>query len=305
MVIFFFLAVVFAGVAVALTARTLAFGQVRRRGTLAKIDAYGFSGTAVASERPPLRETADRLATRIGTLVLRHLGSARERKLQTLLRSAGHYRTRPATFLGYRVVVAVLLPLMWLLLALNAGSLGLRAGVAIVMMGGLAWTLPTFVLERRGTTRRQRVDLEMPELVDLLVTTVEAGVGFAASLQLVARRVEGPLGEELRLTLQEQSMGITIEDALEHMLGRIDTPSVRAFVQAILQGQTLGVSIGKILRDLAVDMRKRRRQAAEERAHKAPTKILFPLVFLILPALLIISLGGPLIGLVQNLGSAV
>lgn len=305
MVIFFFIGVILAGVAVALTARTVAFGQVRRRDTLAKIDSYGFSSTGVPAERPPLRETADRLATTIGTLGLRHLGAARERRLLTLLRSAGHYRTRPATFLGYRILVAFALPLLWLLLALNAGSLGIRAIVAITMMGGLAWTLPTFVLERRATTRRQRVDREMPELVDLLVTTVEAGVGFAASLQLVARRVEGPLGEELRLTLQEQSMGITIEDALEHMLARVDSGSVRAFVQAILQGQTLGVSIGKILRDLAVDMRKRRRQMAEERAHKAPTKILFPLVFLILPALLIISLGGPLIGLVQNLGSAV
>jgi tight adherence protein C len=143
----------------------------------------------------------------------------------------------------------------------------------------------------------------MPELVDLLVTTVEAGVAFASALQLVARRVEGPLGQELRLALQEQNMGMTIEDALQHMLVRIDSVSVRAFVQAILQGQTLGVSIGKILRDLAVDMRQRRRQVAEERAQKAPTKILFPLVLLILPALLIVALGGPLIGLVSNLGS--
>jgi tight adherence protein C len=87
------------------------------------------------------------------------------------------------------------------------------------------------------------------------------------------------------------------------MLARADAPALRAFVQAILQGQTLGVSIGKILRDLATDMRKRRRQMAEERAHKAPTKILFPLVVLILPALMIVSLGGPLIGLVRNLGS--
>ena len=130
----------------------------------------------------------------------------------------------------------------------------------------------------------------------IVLSVLAVGIGLS---------IAGALGEELRLTLQEQSMGITIEDALEHMLGRIDTASVRAFVQAILQGQTLGVSIGKILRDLAVDMRKRRRQAAEERAHKAPTKILFPLVFLILPALMIVSLGGPLIGLVQNLGSAV
>ena len=143
----------------------------------------------------------------------------------------------------------------------------------------------------------------MPELVDLLVTTVEAGVGFAAALQLVARRVEGPLGHELRITLQEQNMGLTIENALQNMLERVESASVRAFVQAMIQGQNLGVSIGKILRDLAVDMRKRRRQMAEERAQKAPTKILFPLVFLILPALFIIVLGGPMIGLGQTLGS--
>jgi tight adherence protein C len=305
MVIFFFLGVILAGVAVALTARTLAFGQVRRRDALSNIDAYGFRATGVPAERPPLRETADRLATLIGTIALRYLGESRERRLLAMLRRAGYYRTRPTTFLGYRIAVALALPVLWVPLAINAGALGFRAVIAIAMMGGLAWTLPTFVLERRATIRRQQIDREMPELVDLLVTTVEAGVGFAASLQLVARRVEGPLGEELRLTLQEQSMGITIENALEHMLGRVDSASVRAFVQAILQGQTLGVSIGKILRDLAVDMRKRRRQMAEERAHKAPTKILFPLVFLILPAMLIVSLGGPLIGLVQNLGSAV
>ena len=157
---------------------------------------------------------------------------------------------------------------------------------------------------RHGTARIQRIDHEMPELVDLLVTTVEAGVGFASSLQMVARRVEGPLGKELRLALQEQSMGLTIEEALEHMLDRVDSPSLRAFVQSILQGQILGVSIGKILRDLAVDMRKRRRQMAEERAQKAPTKILFPLIFLILPSLLIVALGGPLLTLMKTLGSA-
>jgi tight adherence protein C len=145
--------------------------------------------------------------------------------------------------------------------------------------------------------------MEMPELVDLLVTTVEAGVGFTAALQLVARRVTGPLAQELRISLQEQAMGLTVEKALENMRVRVDSISVRMFVQAIVQGQSLGVSIGKILRELAVDMRKRRRQIAEERAQKAPTKILFPLVFLILPALFIIVLGGPVMGLGKTLGS--
>ena len=97
--------------------------------------------------------------------------------------------------------------------------------------------------------------------------------------------------EELRVALSEQGLGLSIHDALKNMLARANSPALRMFVQAILQGDTLGVSIGKILRDLAIDMRKRRRQAAEERAQKAPTKIIFPLVVLIMPAMLIVSIG--------------
>ena len=86
-------------------------------------------------------------------------------------------------------------------------------------------------------------------------------------------------------------MGLGTRDALTNMLARADTPAMRSFVRAILQGETLGVSIGKILRDLAGEMRKRRRQAAEERAQKAPTKMLFPLIFLIFPAMFVVLLG--------------
>jgi tight adherence protein C len=93
------------------------------------------------------------------------------------------------------------------------------------------------------------------------------------------------------LTIQEQNMGLTTAEALRNMLGRADTPAVRSFVRAVTQGETLGVSIGDILRSLATEMRKRRRAVAEERAQKAPVKILFPLVFLIFPAMFVILLG--------------
>ncbi len=305
MVILLLLGIVLSGIAVMAAARTVAFGMLRRRETLAQIDAYGFEGVDVApKERRSLKELVERCVNAIGRLALKHLNPEHETKLRALLRAAGYYGTEPATFLGYRITLAGLIPFVWFVLLAEAGALGARAVVGICMLSGLGWVMPKFILERKATKRLQDIDREMPELVDLLVTTVEAGVGFASSLQLVARRVEGPLGQELRLALQEQNMGMTIEDALKHMLRRVDSASVRAFVQAILQGQTLGVSIGKILRDLAIDMRKRRRQVAEERAQKAPTKILFPLVILILPALLIVALGGPLLGLMQNLASA-
>ncbi len=303
MVILLLLGLMLTGAAFALSVRALALGGLRREETFAQITTYGFSQRAFAQEtreRSGLRETANRIAAAVGARALGVLDERHERELRTVLRSAGLYKTAPATFIGYRVLAAVLLP-SWLLL-MNAGNLGIRQVAVALFCGAVGWVLPSFVVKRRAARRIEAIDLEMPELVDLLVTTVEAGVGFAASLQMVARRVEGPLGQELRLTLQEQSMGLTIEDSLQNMLGRVDSMSVRTFVQAIVQGQTLGVSIGKILRDLAGDMRKRRRQMAEERAQKAPTKILFPLVFLILPALMIVVLGGPVLGLGRVLG---
>lgn len=304
MVIFLLLGLVLTGTAVALLARSVAFGHVRRREMLAQIDAYGFSGVAApVKERPGLRELADQFARKLGAAAMPRFDASYERTLSRWLRQAGYYRTEPELFLGYRLAGAVLLPILWIFIAVSAGTFGFRALVAVFTVGGLLWVIPGFMLSRRATGRLHQIDLEMPELVDLLVTTVEAGVGFTGSLQMVARRVEGPLGEELRLALQEQNMGMTIESALQHMLERVDSVSVRTFVQAVLQGQTLGAPIAKVLRDLAIEMRQRRRHLAEERANKAPTKLLFPLIFLILPALLIITLGGPLIGLVRQLGS--
>jgi tight adherence protein C len=156
-------------------------------------------------------------------------------------------------------------------------------------------------VNRRARMRLEQIDYEIPELIDLLVTTVEAGLSFSASLQMAARRFKGPLGQELRLALQEQDMGLATNEALENMLTRANTSAMRSFVRSVLQVETLGVSIGKVLRDLAIEMRKRRRQLAEERAQKAPTKMLFPLVLLIFPAIFVVLLGPAAIGILSAL----
>jgi tight adherence protein C len=301
MVIFLLFGIVLSGVAVGLAARGLALGGARRQETFAQISAYGFAEPEVEHAEPMSpRDVANAAATAVGRFALRGLSDAFEREQRTVLRSAGFYRAEPALYLGYRILGALVIP--GLLLLANAGSLGPRQLLIIVFAGAMGWVLPSFVVKRRGAKRLDQIDRETPELVDLLVTTVEAGIGFTGALQMVSRSIQGPLGQELRITLHEQRMGLTIEDALQNMLGRVDSLSIRTFVQAIVQGQTLGVSIGKILRDLAVDMRKRRRQLAEEQAQKAPTKMLFPLVFLILPAMMIILLGGVVLGLGDVLG---
>jgi tight adherence protein C len=147
-----------------------------------------------------------------------------------------------------------------------------------------------------------RVDRDLPELIDLLTATIEAGLGFAGSLQLVADRFQGPLGQELRLTLHEQGMGLSTDQALSNLVERCETPSVRAFARAVSQGETLGVSIGSMMRNLAAETRKRRRQNATEKVQKAPVKMLFPLVFCVFPALFIVLLFPALYRVVEQLG---
>jgi tight adherence protein C len=115
--------------------------------------------------------------------------------------------------------------------------------------------------------------------------------------------MSGPLATEVNLMLHEQTMGMSTEAALEGMVKRSDTPAMRSFVRSYMQGESLGVSIGEIMRSLAVEMRARRRAAAEERAHKAPVKMLFPLVLLIFPATLIVLLYPGLRDIMQALGS--
>jgi tight adherence protein C len=209
------------------------------------------------------------------------------------------YRTSVAVFLGYRVLATAAFAVGIPLLAGAAGGLSTRVVFAAFCLSALGWFLPSVLVNRRARLRLESIDREVPELVDLLVTTVEAGIAFASGLQLAARSVRGPLGDELRLALQEQSLGLTPEEALRNLSARVESPALNAFTQALIQGESLGVSIGKVLRDLGVDMRKRRRQSAEERAQKTPTKILFPLVTLILPAMFIVTLGPVLVQVLQ------
>jgi len=269
--------------------------------TLGGIRRYGFRG-AVTTAAPRKRATAvvtwvESLADRIGDRAAR-FGWLREEEVRKLLRSAGIYKQTPRKILGYRVLAAIALAGLWVWLGAGGSAL-LTLFVAVVAFL-LGWHGPLVWLRRRSRTRLEEIDYQMPELIDLLVTTVEAGLGLSASLQMAASRLQGPLGEELRLALAEQDMGLSTEDALRNMLERADTPAVRSLVRSLMQGTTLGVSVGKIMRDLADETRKRRRHKAEERAQKAPTKILFPLVLLIFPAMFVVLLGPAVIEVMQS-----
>jgi tight adherence protein C len=173
------------------------------------------------------------------------------------------------------------------LIFISGGGLSILTGLVVVGAVAGGWQLPAIMIRGKGQRRLGEIDRELPDLTDLLTATVEAGMGVAGSIALVADRFKGPLGQELRMTLQQQSLGISMKDALEDMGERCDTPSIRAFVRTVTRGESLGVSIGPILRELSHDVRRRRRQSAREKMQKAPIKLLFPLMFLIFPALFI------------------
>jgi tight adherence protein C len=297
------LGLVLTATAVALIARAFILARLRSTEMLSTIGNYGFAGSVeIGTQSPGIRGFLDDVASSIGTLLLSRLQFGSEDFIRKQLVQAGLYRLTPRMLRGYQVLGAIVLPAAWIWLVVAAG-LSAAAGVLGTLFAiGIGWAAPPFIVRRKAEARMYQIDYDMPELIDLLVVTVEAGLGLTASLDMAASRITGPLGEELRISLQEQRMGLTSLQTLENMVNRCPTPAVRSFVRAMIQGERLGVSVGQILRSLALEMRKRRRAAAEEKAQKAPLKILFPLIFMIFPAMFVVILGPAIIGIVDALG---
>jgi tight adherence protein C len=276
------------GTSVPLITRAALAPRTRAAATVRQIEDYGYATHQAAA--PARFPVLDALATRLGDRYAHRLGGFREAEIRRELAAAGIYKLTPRKFLGYRILATSATPLVWFA---GASHAGLPAVFLIASTGfavAVGWMAPIVAVRKRAERRLAQVEDDLPELVDLLVVTIEAGLGFVGSMREASSRLDGPLGDELRLTLQEQHMGLSIDEALRNMLVRSDTPGMRSFVRGILQGETLGVSIGQIMRNLADDMRTRRRQSAEERAQKAPVKILFPLIFLIFPAMFVVLL---------------
>jgi tight adherence protein C len=278
--------------AAAMVVRAMTLARVRVGSQIRQIESYGFN-TIEQMQRPAtaMTRTAQRLsefAARLGQQA--HGTGWRAAVSSAQLRGAGLYKISPDEFQGYRVMLTGGLPALILLDAVATGSFTIVTVLLCGLAAALTWFGPDMLVRTRAQRRMDRVDRDIPELIDLLTATIEAGLGFAGSLALVADRFTGPLGQELRLTLREQAMGLSTDRALANLLARCETPSVRSFVRAISQGEALGVSIGAMMRSLAAETRTRRRQRAHEQIQKAPVKMLFPLVLMVFPSLLIVLL---------------
>ncbi len=159
------------------------------------------------------------------------------------------------------------------------------------LLAGCGYLIPDFVVKMQGRKRRDEIQRELPDALDLLAVSIEAGLGFDAAIAKLIERSEGPLTEEFEIVLAEMRIGESRENALRKLGARTDVTEVNNFVRAMVQADQLGMSIGRILRVQATETRLRRQAAAEERAMKAPIKMLFPTVLFIFPAMFLVVLG--------------
>jgi tight adherence protein C len=163
--------------------------------------------------------------------------------------------------------------------------------LCVALFALLGYTIPSAGLASRASKRQKAIRKAMSDTMDLLTISVEAGLGFDAALAQVVRNVPGPLSEELARMLQEMQIGVSRAEALRHLNDRTDVPELDGFVLSMIQADKYGVGVAKVLRAQSTELRQKRRQRAEEVAQKVPLKLLFPMIFMVLPALFIVILG--------------
>jgi tight adherence protein C len=221
-------------------------------------------------------------------------------KLRHKLVLAGRGQTEEVDrFLVVRVLSVAAIPMLWLVVWTLTNLAGTTLMAALVFIAVAGAVGPDAWLNRAVAERQLAVRRKLPDVLDLLTISVEAGLGFEQALARTVTMVPGPLSEEFARMLGEMRAGSSRADALYALDARTELPELRSFILALVQADTFGVSVGGILRSQAAEMRVRRHQFAQEQAQKAPVKMLFPMVFCIMPALFVVIAGPAVLGIFQ------
>lgn len=214
-------------------------------------------------------------------------------KVKGLLAAAGNPGgVTPVTFIGIRMGLAVVL--FFVFASITFSSMPgeeIKAALYTLLGGALGYMLPGTWLGSKIKERKNNIIKALPDALDLLTISVEAGLGFDIALKRVTEKWDDDLSKEFQRVLSDISLGLARKDALRDMSVRCDVEDVQIFTSAIIQAEQLGVSIAKILKLQSDQMRDRRRQRAEEKAQKAPVLMLFPMVFFIFPSIFVVILG--------------
>ena len=218
-----------------------------------------------------------------------------QRNLDFAGNPAGYTVDRVLGYKGLGLVVGLGLGLL-------LGGLGLRGLLFAAVAGAAGFWLPDLLVYNKGLHRQEEIRRSLPDALDMLTVCVEAGLGFDAALQQVARNTTGATAGEFSRVLQEIQIGKTRVLAFQDLAARTNVEELRTFVAAIAQADRLGIPVASVLREQSKEMRLIRRQRAEEKAQKVPVKILFPLIFCIFPALFVVIIGPGVIRMISAFG---
>jgi tight adherence protein C len=296
-----FVALIFLAAAVYFVSELVTLPARERSDSIRRASSYGRVQAIEAGAVDPLRDRTLRpLKERVARAVLRLSPKATVESISFRLLAAGlGRRISPTGFLAAKGVFGVLGLVFGILLG-SSSSIGLALMFGLAL-GGIGFVAPDFVVNSKTRKRRETIRSELPDALDLLAVSVEAGLGFDGAIVKLTENMEGPLAEEFALTLSEMRIGEGRQDALKKLAERVATPELAAFVRAIVQADQFGISLSRILKVQAADTRLRRQSAAEEKAMKAPIKMLFPTVAFIFPAMFLVVLGPAFLNLKQIL----
>ncbi|HKV82935.1 MAG TPA: type II secretion system F family protein [Ktedonobacterales bacterium] len=203
-------------------------------------------------------------------------------------------------FMGVRGLAVLISAALAVTIGVKTGASTVALLLILLIVGGLAYMLPDLWVRGKITQRKDQVQRALPDAIDLLTISVEAGLGFDLALARVVQKSDNALTREFGRVIQEMRIGIARRDALRAMVERTGVDDLSAFISAIIQAEQLGASIANVLRIQSVEMRVRRRQHAETLAHQAPIKMLFPMAFLIFPPIFIVVLGPAIPNLIHQ-----
>src|SRR6266496_3608368 len=275
----------FVGDAVTMPAR-------ERRTSVRRAAQYGAFRPALGQAQRPFRERVlVPLGERLARWTLKLHPKTTIEGVSTRLLAAGLGRTlSPTAFLAFKSGLAIG---GFALGAVFGGAVTGARGVLFfsLVLAGFGFIGPDFIVSAKARSRKDRIRSELPDALDLMAVSVEAGMGFDGAISKLTEHMTGPLAEEFALTLSEIRIGESRQDALKKLSERTETPELSSFVRSIIQADQLGISLGRILRVQATDSRLKRQAAAEEKAMKAPIKMMFPTVLFIFPAMFLVILG--------------